>query len=139
MESNGKSTTSTGTKINYATGAVLWGGVGCNSQHSFHQLLHQGTHLTPIDFIMIQNDHNDDLRDQLLKANCQAQIQALLSNDPTAFIHLITLNDLTPYTLGALLAMYEHKVFVQSQVWGINPFDQPGVELGKRLVQEILQ
>jgi glucose-6-phosphate isomerase len=136
MESNGKSTTALGEKIDYATGAILWGGVGCNSQHSFHQLLHQGTHLTPVDFITIQNDEQDP-RIHLLKANCKAQIQALLKNG-RSFIHLITLDGLTPYTLGVLMAMYEHKVFVQSQIWKINPFDQPGVELGKILAQEML-
>ncbi len=137
MESNGKSMTVTSKKVDYATGAILWGGVGSNSQHSFHQLLYQGSHLAPVDFITIKNE-NTDMRRRLLNANCHAQIQALLKNEPTAFIHLITLNDLTPYTLGALLAMYEHKVFVQSQIWDINPFDQPGVELGKKLLQEML-
>lgn len=135
MESNGKSTKITEEAVDYATGTILWGGVGCNSQHSFHQLLHQGTHLTPIDFIAIKSSENNPYT-RLLKANCQAQIQALLKNKKS-FIHLITLNDLTPYTLGALMAMYEHKVFVQSQIWQINPFDQPGVELGKMLAQEI--
>ena len=135
MESNGKSTTISGEKVDYATGAILWGGVGCNSQHSFHQLLHQGTHQTPIDFITIQSKTQDDTHTQLLKINCRAQIQALLKNEQS-FIHLITLHGLTPYNLGALMAMYEHKVFVQSQVWGINPFNQPSVESGKELTKK---
>ncbi len=136
MESNGKSKTILGEQVDYATGSILWGGVGCNSQHSFHQLLHQGTHLLPIDFITIEN--NDNFSSHWLRVNCLAQIQAILKNSQS-FIHLINLKALTPYTLGSLMALYEHKVFVQSQVWQINPFDQPGVELGKGLAHKVLE
>lgn len=137
MESNGKSITIHGEKVNYSTSAILWGGVGCNSQHSFHQLLHQGTHHTPIDFIVTASQNEDDNHTRLLKTNCHAQIKALLQHEKS-FIHLITLNDITPATLGALMAMYEHKVFTQSQIWNLNPFDQPGVELGKNISLEVL-
>lgn len=137
MESNGKSFTLFGEPVDYPTGSIVWGGVGSNSQHSFHQLLHQGTHCVPVDFIAIEHGSSADQRTHWLNANCHAQIQSLLNNQ-RCFIHLITLQSLTPYTLGALLAMYEHKIFVQSQIWHINPFDQPGVEQAKVLAQEMM-
>jgi len=139
MESNGKSLTALGEPVNYATGPIVWGGIGCNSQHSFHQLLHQGTHQTPVDFIVVEKD-NQELHCQKawLNANCQAQIEALTRRRWPYAINLITLKSLTPYTLGALMALYEHKIFVQSQIWGINPFDQPGVEESKQLASKIM-
>lgn len=136
MESNGKSLTTQAMQVNYATGPIIWGGIGCNSQHSFHQLLHQGTHRTPIDFIMVK-PLTPELHTNWLNANCEAQIK-VLSKNPNTLIHLITLDNLSPYSLGMLIAMYEHKVFVQSRIWDINPFDQPGVEEGKILAQSIM-
>lgn len=140
MESNGKSKTAFGEEIDYATGPVIWGGVGSNSQHSFHQLLHQGTHTIPVDFIMVQHSKEEMSRDQRfvwLNSNCQTQIQAMAKN-PRCLVNLITLNGLTPYSLGALIALYEHKVFVQSQIWSVNPFDQPGVEEAKTLAKKMM-
>lgn len=141
MESNGKSITISGEKVDYATGPVVWGGIGCNSQHSFHQLLHQGTHLVPIDFIMIQPSNENMKKDPrllCLNSNCKAQVQTL-SEKKSCFVNLIVLNDLTPYTLGSLMAFYEHKIFVQSQIWNINPFDQPGVEEAKLRAREMIK
>ncbi len=140
MESNGKSETIDGEKVNYATGPIVWGGIGCNSQHSFHQLLHQGTHLVPVDFVMINHSKEameKDPRLAWLNSNCKAQVQAMFNN-PHCIVNLITLNTLTPYTLGALIALYEHKIFVQSQIWGVNPFDQPGVEEAKILAKKMM-
>lgn len=138
MESNGKSTTAQNEPIDYATGPIVWGGIGSNSQHSFHQLLHQGTHAVSVDFLMVALEENkkNDQRHYWLNSNCSAQVQTL-SENPRCFVNLITLKELTPYTLGALLALYEHKIYTQSCIWGINPFDQPGVEEAKRVAQEL--
>ncbi len=161
MESNGKSVDIHGTHINYATAAVLWGEPGTNGQHAFFQMLHQGTTIVPIDFIVALTPEHQYLDHHLrLLANCFAQSEALMrgrtqeeavqlagSEKKELTPHLIfagnrpsntiVLDALTPSSLGALIALYEHKVFVQATVWNINPFDQWGVELGKTLSKDI--
>jgi glucose-6-phosphate isomerase len=157
MESNGKSVTLDGTDVDYSTGPVIWGGEGTNGQHAYHQLLHQGTALIPADFIMPLQSHNPlgKHHDQLA-SNCFGQTQALMQGrtyDEDAQIALIAkhkvmsgnkpsntllMNKLTPTTLGALIALYEHKTFVQGAIWQINSFDQWGVELGKQLGNDVL-
>ncbi len=163
MESNGKSVTRDGSQITYPTGAIVWGTEGTNGQHSFHQLLHQGTTVVPIDFIAtLQSDSPYQHQHRLLFANCVAQSQALMTgrdlqatraelqsqgysqeeierlaphkvhpgNRPSS---TFIMQRLTPETLGALVAAYEHKVFTLATLLDINPFDQWGVELGKLL------
>lgn len=160
MESNGKSVTLSGQPVDYATGAIFWGEPGTNGQHSFYQLIHQGTRLVPCDFIGFAQslnpvgDHHD-----LLMANFFAQTEALAfgktveevraektaeplvphrvfpGNRPTT---TILADRLTPAMLGKLVALYEHSVFTQGVIWNINPFDQWGVELGKVLANRIL-
>ncbi|EKN48173.1 MULTISPECIES: glucose-6-phosphate isomerase [Pseudomonas] len=163
MESNGKSVRQDGTPVSTDTGPVIWGGVGANGQHAYHQLLHQGTQMIPADFIVPivsfnpVSDHH-----QWLYANCLSQSQALMmgktkseaeaelrekgmaedevqklaphkvipGNRPS---NTLVVERISPRRLGALVAMYEHKVFVQSVVWGTNAFDQWGVELGKEM------
>lgn len=169
MESNGKSVRQDGTPALTDTGPVIWGGVGCNGQHAYHQLLHQGTQLIPADFIVPivsfnpVSDHH-----QWLYANCLSQSQALmigktraeaeaelrdkgLSEDDVQKLaphkvipgnrpsNTLVVERISPRRLGALVAMYEHKVFVQSVVWGINAFDQWGVELGKEMGKAVYQ
>jgi glucose-6-phosphate isomerase len=159
MESNGKHVTLSGTTVDYATGPVYWGEPGTNGQHSFYQLLHQGTELVPCDFIGFTHslnplgEHHD-----LLSANVFAQTEALAfgktaeevaaegtaedlvphrvfeGNRPS---NTLLLDRLTPHALGTLIALYEHSVFVQGSVWGINSFDQWGVELGKVLAKRV--
>ncbi|SAL41913.1 glucose-6-phosphate isomerase [Caballeronia telluris] len=157
MESNGKSARLDGTMVDYPTAAVIWGEPGTNGQHAFFQMLHQGPTIIPIDFIAVLTPEHPlvDHHAKLL-ANCFAQSEALMlgrtleeakkvagpgkealathlsfpGNRPTT---TILLDALTPQTLGALIALYEHKVLVQASVWDINPFDQWGVELGKIL------
>ena len=169
MESNGKSVRQDGSPVNCATGPVIWGGVGCNGQHAYHQLLHQGTELIPADFIVPVVSYNPVAdHHQWLYANCLSQSQALMlgktrseaeaelrqrgadeaeiqrlaphkvipGNRPS---NTLVLERISPRRLGALVAMYEHKVFVQSVVWGINAFDQWGVELGKELGKSVYQ
>jgi glucose-6-phosphate isomerase len=145
MESSGKRCTRDGTAVDYDTGAIIWGAPGTDAQHSFFQLLHQGTRLVPADFIAACEPHYEAREPHaILLANFFAQTAALMNgapqdgfpgNRPT---NSILIEKLTPYTLGMLLALYEHKVFVQNTIWGVNAFDQPGVELGKRLAQRIL-
>ncbi|KAG9025971.1 glucose-6-phosphate isomerase [Tulasnella sp. JGI-2019a] len=168
MESNGKSVTKSGSTVTYQTGPILWGASGTNGQHSFYQLVHQGTKIIPADFIAPATSHND-LRGlaganhhRILLSNFFAQPEALAfgkteeevkkevsPNATEALIkskvfpgnrpsNSIMFPKLTPATLGALVAMYEHKIFVQGMVWGINSFDQMGVELGKVLAKAIL-
>ncbi len=153
MESNGKSVTLDGTPVDYETAPIVWGGTGTNSQHSFHQLLHQGTQIVPVDFICA-NDmpvFDDELAQQdALIANILAQAAALAfgSNDDSLALHralhgnrpssIISVYDLNPNTLGQLIALYEHQVLVQGAIWGINSFDQFGVEHGKHLADQIL-
>ena len=137
MESNGKRVDRAGNEVTYSTGPVLWGAEGTPSQHSFHQLLHQGTHVVPCDFIDIASD-------PILSANLRAQADALAfgSDDgqypgsrPSSVLYLERLD---AKSLGRLLALYEHKVFVQGIIWNLNSFDQPGVELGKVMAKRIL-
>ena len=136
MESLGKSVDKEGKPVSTSTGMVIWGSAGTNGQHSFHQLLHQGTHLIPADFITaaIGADYEDQAQHQHLLANCFSQSQALMLGNSTADpqrtvvgnrpSNTLLLHELTPATLGGIIAMYEHKVYVQSVIWGINAFDQ---------------
>ncbi|SHH79913.1 glucose-6-phosphate isomerase [Ferrimonas marina] len=168
MESNGKGVDKEGNPVDYRTGPVIWGGEGTNGQHAYHQLLHQGTALIPADFILPLNSHNPLGRHHnMLAANCLAQAQALMQgktleeakaelagkglseteldtlakhkvmpgNRPS---NTLLMDQLTPATLGALIALYEHRTFVQGALWGINSFDQWGVELGKVLGNAVL-
>jgi glucose-6-phosphate isomerase len=143
MESNGKRVDREGRVVDYATAPVLWGAEGTVSQHSFHQLLHQGTHVVPADFIDLDLEKN-------LSANCRAQADALAfgtddpalpsprqypGNRPSS---MLSLEGMNARNLGRLLALYEHKVFAQGVIWNINSFDQWGVELGKELARRIL-
>jgi glucose-6-phosphate isomerase len=160
MESNGKHVTLDGRLVDYETGAVFWGEPGTNGQHSFFQLVHQGTKLIPLDLIAFAKaphalrDHHD-----LLVANVLAQAEALAfgrtedevraEGTPEAVVphrvfqgnrpsNVVLAEELTPFTLGALVALYEHSVFTQGTVWAIDSFDQWGVELGKELAERIV-
>ncbi|WP_345776256.1 glucose-6-phosphate isomerase [Luteimonas salinisoli] len=149
MESLGKSVTPTGDAAGLDTVPALWGGAGTNSQHSFFQALHQGTQTVPADFIGVVNpDHGYADNHAALLSNLLAQTEALANghaaedpqkaypgNRPST---LLLLDALTPHSLGALIALYEHSVYAQSVLWGINAFDQWGVELGKRIAGELL-
>lgn len=168
MESNGKSIGRDGKPVNYQTGTIIWGEPGTNSQHAFFQLIHQGTKLIPTDFIGFKQslygnkDHHDKLMsnffaqtEALLMGKTEAQVKAefekqgitgekadfllpfkvFSGNKPT---NTILINKLTPESLGALVAMYEHKIFVQGVIWNIFSYDQWGVELGKQLANSIL-
>ncbi len=168
MESNGKSVTNQGKWVDYSTGPVIWGQPGTNGQHAFYQLIHQGTRLIPCDFLAAANSHNPLGDHQaILVSNFLAQTEALMKgktpeearaelqaagysgtqleelvpaktfpgNRPTnSFLY----PKLTPRVLGALIALYEHKIFTQGVIWEINSFDQMGVELGKQLAKKIL-
>ncbi len=150
MESNGKCVDREGRPIAYATAPVLWGAEGTVGQHSFHQLLHQGTQVVPADFIVLGEAPGDPARREILAAHAAAQAEALAlgRDDATLPPHrrypgnrpssTLTLERLDAACLGGLIALYEHKVFVQGVIWNINSFDQWGVELGKQLVGEIL-
>ena len=167
MESNGKRTNLEGDLVDVATGPVIWGQPGTNGQHAFYQLIHQGTKLVPCDFLAGAVSHNPlrDHHEKLL-ANFFAQTEALMTgrtpketqaeliaegitgdslqlltaaksfegNRPT---NSLLYRQLTPKTLGSLIAIYEHKIFVQGVVWGVNSFDQMGVELGKHLAKTV--
>jgi glucose-6-phosphate isomerase len=160
MESNGKHVTVEGAGVDHDTGAVFWGEPGTNGQHSFFQLLHQGTQLVPCDFIGFMRSNNPvGEHHDLLVANLFAQAEALAfgktpeevreegtaeplvphrvmeGNRPSS---MILAGRLTPETLGALVALYEHSVFTQGAIWGIDSFDQWGVELGKALAVAIV-
>ncbi len=168
MESNGKFVDKDGQRVDYQTGPIIWGEPGTNGQHSFYQLVHQGTKLIPCDFIAPAQSHNPiGDHHRILMSNYFAQTEALMAgktlleaeaelkaaglspedvkrlgphkvfegNRPT---NSILFKNLTPHVLGALIAMYEHKIFVQGIVWGINSYDQWGVELGKQLAKKIL-
>jgi glucose-6-phosphate isomerase len=167
MESNGKSVDRDGLRVDYDTGPIVWGGVGTNAQHAFFQLIHQGTRLIPADFLAAAQSHNPlDTHHEKLLSNFFAQPEALMrgktadeakhelvergvggeqlalvphrifeGNKP---VNSILYAKLTPETLGALIAMYEHKIFVQGAIWRINAYDQWGVELGKQLAGRIL-
>ncbi|MFO1318203.1 MAG: glucose-6-phosphate isomerase [Burkholderiales bacterium] len=168
MESNGKRIDRDGAPIRHATGPILWGEPGTNGQHAFFQLLHQGTTVVPADFIAAMHGHEEiPPHHDMLLANCLAQTQALAfgRTESSAIAEMcaagltaaeatrmapyrtfpgnrpsttILLDRLTPTSLGALIALYEHKVFVQAAIWGINAFDQWGVELGKQLADSLL-
>ena len=147
MESLGKRVTRAGAPVAEATGAVIWGEPGSNAQHSFFQLLHQGTATVSADFLLPVSGAADRAADELVIANCLAQIQALTAGHASGEPHrvhpgsrplsLLAFQRLDPATLGALLALYEHKVFVESVLWDINPFDH-GVELGKKICSTLL-
>jgi glucose-6-phosphate isomerase len=165
MESNGKRVTRAGDAIDYATGPVIWGDVGTNGQHAYFQLLHQGSDVTPIDFIAaLRPAHEFHNHHAALLANCFAQSEAFMKGKTTEEVrqdlqgldaaeierlaphktfpgnrpsNTILMEYLTPSTLGALIALYEHKVFVQGALWDVNSFDQWGVELGKVLAKKI--
>ncbi len=153
MESNGKSVDRNGKKVNYQTGTIVWGNVGSNSQHAFFQLLHQGTKLIPTDFIGFSESlHGNSENHNILMANFFAQTEALwegtngknVENQFKAFAgkkptNTILIRRLTPQNLGSLIALYEHKLFVQGIVWNIFSYDQWGVELGKIVAKGTLQ
>jgi glucose-6-phosphate isomerase len=134
MESNGKSVTKSGAKVARATGPLVWGEPGTNGQHAFYQLIHQGTDTIPCEFLIAARGHEADMRGhhELLIANCLAQSEALMKGRTMAY------QQLTPGTLGRLIALYEHRVFVEAAIWDINAFDQWGVELGKELALNLL-
>ncbi len=168
MESNGKTCNREGGTVDYGTGPIIWGGAGTNGQHAYHQLLHQGTRWTPADFILpLRSHHSIGEHHAMLTSNCFAQSQALMcgksletakqelldsgkneadadalaphkvipGNRPS---NTLLMESITPYSLGALIALYEQKVFVQGVIWNLNSFDQWGVELGKQLCDSIL-
>ena len=165
MESNGKSVDKEGHLLDYHTCPVLWGEVGPNAQHAFYQLLHQGTQAVSCDFIAPIQRYTGSLysdeakkslqiQHQLALANCLAQSRVLMLGDASANSDdstpnfkryrgnqpssTLLLEELSPFTLGALVALYEHKVFVMSVIWDINPFDQWGVELGKKIADKMM-
>jgi len=167
MESNGKSTTLDGRTVDYGTGPIIWGSEGTNGQHSFYQLIHQSNMPIPVDFLFpLSVPNQDDTHHNMLASNCFGQAQALMQgktfeeclddlvtsglseaeklslaahkampgNHPS---NTLLFDEVNPHTLGALIAMYEHKVLVQGCVWGLNSFDQWGVELGKVLGNDV--
>ncbi len=167
MESNGKGVTRDGTPVQHHTGPVVWGQPGTNGQHAFFQLMHQGTEPVPADFILpAQSHHSLEEHHRILAANCIAQTEALMKGKTASEVrreltaaglpeeeierlvphrtfpgnrasNTLLMKKLTPYNLGALIALYEHRIFVQSVIWNINAFDQWGVELGKQLAADI--
>jgi glucose-6-phosphate isomerase len=168
MESNGKSVDHAGERVDYATTPALWGDVGTNAQHAFFQMLHQGPAVHSVDFILpLAGRHGDAAQQRMLVANCLAQSAALMLGKDAAAVeaelrvrglsgdalsaavphrvfagnrpsNTLLMPSVDPYHLGALLALYEHRSFVQSVIWQINPFDQWGVELGKQLAGQVL-
>jgi glucose-6-phosphate isomerase len=169
MESNGKRVTKDGTAIKGSTGPIVWGEPGTNGQHAFFQLLHQGTDVIPVEFLIAAEPHERGMGEHhaLLIANCLAQSQALMKGrtlkdaeaqllamgksktDATRLAPhrvftgnrpslTLAYRKLDPFTLGRLIALYEHRVFVEAAIWNINAFDQWGVELGKELATNLL-
>jgi glucose-6-phosphate isomerase len=151
MESNGKSISLNDQPLDYATAPILWGQTGTDSQHAFFQLLHQGSHLVPIDFIAAINDPlSNRAHHRFLLNNLLAQAAALMTgkkgkNTPAYKVYrgnkpsnMLLMNELSPKNFGALIALYEHKVFVQGSIWNINSYDQWGVELGKQMTRELM-
>ena len=163
MESNGKSVTQHGECIDYGTCPILWGEIGSNAQHAFYQLLHQGTQQVSCDFIACVRRYSDEIKNTSLQqqhelslANCLAQSRVLAfgnaavtdtvrsspsdkykyyrGNQPS---NTLLMDSLTPHSLGALIALYEHKVYVMASIWDINPFDQWGVEMGKQMAESV--
>ncbi|WP_350561928.1 glucose-6-phosphate isomerase [Psychrobacter sp. CAL346-MNA-CIBAN-0220] len=165
MESNGKSVTHSGEHIDYDTCPILWGEIGSNAQHAFYQLLHQGTQHVSCDFIACVRHYSDEAQNASLQhqhelslANCLAQSRVLaFGNDTLAAVTIacdadkykhyrgnqpsttLLIDELTPHSLGALVALYEHKVYVMASIWDINPFDQWGVEMGKEMAETVYQ
>jgi glucose-6-phosphate isomerase len=148
MESNGKRVDKNGKALTYSTSPVVWGEPGTNGQHAYFQMLHQGTDVIPMEFITVKKpSHHLKSHHELLLANALAQAQAFLQGQADAGGHkdfpgnrpssFFILDQLTPESFGALIALYEHRVFVSGAVWGINSFDQFGVELGKVLAKDI--
>jgi glucose-6-phosphate isomerase len=167
MESNGKSVSLAGLPVEWDTAAVIWGEPGNNAQHSFFQLLHQGTQRAALDFIVpAKSSAGNQEQQNLAIANCVAQAEAFMAGNPPSAVRtelekqklapervvsliphkvhvgdrpstIITFIQVDPVTLGRLVALYEHKVFAQSVVWGVNAFDQWGVELGKKLAEQL--
>jgi glucose-6-phosphate isomerase len=149
MESNGKRVTVDGEPVDGPSAAITWGGVGTDAQHAVFQLLHQGTHLVPIDFIasVTPGDTLDPAHHRILLMNCFAQGAALMagraSDDPARAYPgdrpstTILIEDLDPATLGALIAFHEHRTVSNAVLMGLNPFDQFGVELGKEIASKI--
>ena len=168
MESSGKRVNQQGKTLDYHSGPVIWGGVGANGQHAYHQLIHQGTRLIPADFIIPLQTHNPVATHHAdLFANCLGQSRAMMTgktleeakaelaasgmaetdierlaphkvipgNQPS---NTLMMNKVTPETVGALIALYEHRTFVQGVIWDVDSFDQWGVELGKKLGENIL-
>jgi glucose-6-phosphate isomerase len=168
MESNGKRVALDGSDLPTHSGPVVWGEPGTNGQHAFYQLIHQGTRLVPCDFLAAATSHNDhDGQHAILLSNFFAQTEALMRGKTRAEVEAelaaegmsrarirklaphkvfagnrptnsLLYQKLTPHTFGRLIALYEHKVFVQGAIWDINSFDQWGVELGKQLAKAIL-
>ena len=168
MESNGKSVDRNGKPVTYATGPIIWGEPGTNGQHAFFQLMHQGTHIIPADFIVAARPlHDLPMHHDILLSNCFAQSEAFMTGKTAAQVKqelaargmttaeierhtpfrvfegnrpscTFIIEQLTPYTLGMLIALYEHKIFFQGLLWNIYSFDQWGVELGKKLASAIL-
>jgi glucose-6-phosphate isomerase len=149
MESNGKTASTQGIPVDHETGPIVWGQTGTNGQHAFFQLLHQGQTIVPVDFIGVTTDElSPSEHHRMLLANMIAQSEALMNGQNSDDHHrhyegnkpstTFLLQTLSPRSLGTLLALYEHKVFVQACIWDINPFDQWGVELGKQLATDIL-
>jgi glucose-6-phosphate isomerase len=148
MESNGKRVDAQGQALPFATAPVLWGEPGTNGQHAYFQMLHQGTDVVPVEFVAVKkSSHGLPGHHDKLLANVLAQAQALMlgqsdaeghkhfpGNRPSTFL---LLDELNPASLGALVALQEHRVFVSGVIWGINSFDQWGVELGKVLAKDI--
>jgi glucose-6-phosphate isomerase len=161
MESNGKSVDRNGDFVDYETGPIIWGTAGTNGQHAFFQLIHQGTELIPVDFIAFAKSCNPlSNHQEKLLANCLAQSKALAFGKTKAEVLVeeknnatpnfkvfqgntpslcIIFDELSPYNLGQLIALYEHKIFVQGVIWNIYSFDQFGVELGKKIATTILE
>ena len=169
MESNGKAVTQDGRPVGWSTGPVIWGGTGTNGQHAYHQLLHQGTRLIPADFLMPLKSHNPvadhhpwlfanylGQQQALLEGKTEAEVTAELKAkglDAAAIAELVphkvvpgnrpcnslVFEQVTPQVVGALIALYEHKVYVQGVIWGVNSFDQWGVELGKVLGNSVFE
>jgi glucose-6-phosphate isomerase len=150
MESNGKSIDRNGEKINYETGSIIWGSTGTNAQHAFFQLMHQGTKIIPSDFIAFKNSlYGDTNLHEILTSNFLAQTNALMMGKTTSGVEIhkniegnkpsnsIVINSLTPSNLGALISMYENKIFTVGSILNIFSFDQWGVELGKSIAKEI--
>ncbi len=151
MESNGKYIDMDNNRVSWQTGNIIWGNIGTNAQHSFFQLLHQGTKMIPVNFIAEKDNKNTKFKKnhQILLANMIAQAEALMNGEKNEIPYknfegnrpstTILLDEINPETLGSLIAYYEHRTFVEAQIWNINAFDQFGVELGKKLAKKVLE